>query len=262
MTATSASLVGRARGFVGRRVRSLRRALAGPPGEEALVHERLPLPAELVALDGEEGAALLAEAGAEVDYHRLRDHYVPQRNPRFCGPATLAMLLNALHDAGTPPFAGQAPGVPAPARRYDQDSIFTVRTEAVKPRAEVIRGGMGLPILAGYFAAHDALGAVHFASDVGLDAFRARAVSALADPDAFVAVNYHRPTLGQQGTGHISPLAAFHAASDRFLVLDVSRHRYPPVWVRAADLHAALDTDVGPHSRGFVIARLGNRRET
>lgn len=261
MTAGSASLVGRARGFVGRRVRSLRRALAGPPAEEALVHERLPLPPHLVALDGEEGAALLAEAGGGTDYHRLRGHYIAQRNPRFCGPATLAILLNALHPAAAVPPARHAPGVAVAARRYDQDSVFTARTEAVKPRVEVVRGGMGLPILAGYLAAHDALGEVHFASDVGLDEFRERVVPILGDPDAFVAVNYHRPALGQEGTGHISPLAAFHAASDRFLILDVSRHRYPPVWVPAADLHAALDTDVGPHSRGFVIARLADARE-
>lgn len=247
-TAPLASLVRRARGLVGRKVRSLRRALAGPPAEEALVHERLPLPPHLVALDAEEGAELLAEAGREAAYHRLRPHYVPQRNPRFCGPATLAIFLNALH----------ARDAARPGSRYDQDSIFTARTEAVKRRAEVVRGGMGLPILGGYFAAHDALGEVCFASDVDLDAFRDRVVPLLADPATFVAVNYHRPTLGQEGSGHISPLAAYHAASDRFLVLDVSRHRYPPVWVRAADLHAALDTDVGPHSRGFVISRLAN----
>jgi hypothetical protein len=224
----------------------MRRALAGPPAEQALVHERLPVPPHLVALDTEEGATLLAEVGGEADYHRLHSEYVPQRNPCFCGPATLAMLLNALH-------AGRAA---APARRYDQDSVFTTRTESVKPRAEVVRGGMGLPILGGYFAAHDALGEVCFASETDLDAFRERVVPVLSDAAAFVAVNYHRPALGQEGTGHISPLAAFHAASDRFLILDVSRHRYPPVWVRAADLWAALDTDVGPHSRGFVISRL------
>ena len=78
----------------------------------------------------------------------------------------------------------------------------------------------------------------------------------LVDDQTFVAVNYHRPTLGQEGTGHISPLAAYDAGTDRLLVLDVSRHRYPPVWVRAADLFAAMDTDAGPHSRGFVTVRL------
>ncbi|HVQ02925.1 MAG TPA: phytochelatin synthase family protein, partial [Burkholderiaceae bacterium] len=47
--------------------------------------------------------------------------------------------------------------------------------------------------------------------------------------------------------------------SDRFLVLDVAAHRYPPVWVRSADLWAAVHT-VDPASgrtRGFVIVREG-----
>jgi hypothetical protein len=115
---------------------------------------------------------------------------------------------------------------------------------------------MGLPILAGYFAAHHTLGATVYASDIELADFREQVAPLLAVSGTFVAVNYHRPTLGQEGTGHISPLAAYHEGTDRFLVLDVSRHRYPPVWVRAADLFAAMNTDVGSHSRGFVTASL------
>jgi len=193
------SVFRRARGLVGRKVRALRRAFAGPPVEEAVVDERLPLPSYLVALDTEEGSALLAEAGDAVDFHQLHDHFVPQRSPSFCGPATIAIVLNALHA-----------GAGAPARRYDQDTVFTDRTEAVKPRIEVIRGGMGLPILAGYLVAHDLRGEACFASDFSVDEFRDRVVPLLVDDDTFVAVNFHRPTLGQQGTGHISPLAAYH----------------------------------------------------
>lgn len=98
---------------------------------------------------------------------------------------------------------------------------------------------------------------LHFASDVRLDGFRTRVVPLLFDRETFVAVNFHRPKLGQEGTGHISPLAAWHEASDRFLVLDVSRHRYPPAWVAAADLFSAMNTVAGTHTRGFVTARLG-----
>lgn len=235
----------RVRGFLGRKARALRRVLAGPPGEERLVPGRLPLPAHLVALDSPEGAALLGEVGTGWDYDQLTEHYIPQRSPRFCGPATMAIVLNALHArAGTsaPPF--------------DQDSVFTPRTEAVKPKDEVVRGGMGLAILAGYLAAHDLRVDVRFASDASLDAFRDLAVPLLSEPEVFVAVNYHRPTLGQEGKGHISPLGAYHAPSDRFLVLDVSRHRYPPVWVGARELFSAMNTVAGTHSRGFVTARL------
>jgi hypothetical protein len=55
--------------------------------------------------------------------------------------------------------------------------------------------------------------------------------------------------------GHISPLGAYHAASDRFLLLDVARYKYPPVWVKADALFAAMRTNdlVSGKSRGFVM---------
>jgi hypothetical protein len=44
-----------------------------------------------------------------------------------------------------------------------------------------------------------------------------------------VIVNYLRKAIGQEKGGHISPLAAYDAETDRFLILDVSRYKYPPV---------------------------------
>ncbi len=58
---------------------------------------------------------------------------------------------------------------------------------------------------------------------------------------------------------HWSPLAAYHEGTDRFLVLDVARFRYPPYWATAADLFKAMNTtdlDSGK-SRGFVVATKG-----
>jgi hypothetical protein len=45
------------------------------------------------------------------------------------------------------------------------------------------------------------------------------------------------------------------AASDRFLVLDVNRMRYPPYWARAEDLFRAMktfDPDAGA-ARGYLL---------
>jgi hypothetical protein len=56
--------------------------------------------------------------------------------------------------------------------------------------------------------------------------------------------------------GHISPLAAYDKEGDRFLILDVSRYKYPPVWVEAAALFAAMNTtdkDNENRTRGYVI---------
>ena len=54
-------------------------------------------------------------------------------------------------------------------------------------------------------------------------------------------VNYYRKAMGEEVGGHISPLAAYDVKADRFLVLDVARYKYPPVWVKTADLFAAMN---------------------
>jgi hypothetical protein len=71
----------------------------------------------------------------------------------------------------------------------------------------------------------------------------------------FIAVNYRRNHVGQPPGAHFSPLAAYDEASDSFLILDVARYKFPPVWVAAADLFDAmntLDSDSGK-TRGFIV---------
>jgi len=70
-------------------------------------------------------------------------------------------------------------------------------------------------------------------------------------------VNYDRKALGQAGGGHISPVAAYHAPTDRVLILDVARYRYPSVWVPLADLWEAIRTtdSTSGRSRGVVVVR-------
>jgi hypothetical protein len=70
-----------------------------------------------------------------------------------------------------------------------------------------------------------------------------------------VIVNYLRKSIGQETGGHISPIAAYDQSTDRFLILDVSRYKYPPVWIKAQELWQAIatvDFD-GGKTRGFVL---------
>lgn len=206
----------------------------------------LPVPGHLIALPSPEGVAMLAASRPIGGYLRLSPHYEPQLSPKFCGPATLAICLNAL---GLLPPATADPVRP----RFTQANVFTPRTEAVRARHKVEREGMGLTVFAEFAAAHGGRPEARFAGDESLEAFRSLAREVLADARRCMAVNYFRPALGQEGKGHTSPLAAYDAASDRFLVLDVSRVRYPPVWVRAEDLFAAMNTRAGANTRGFAI---------
>jgi hypothetical protein len=100
--------------------------------------------------------------------------------------------------------------------------------------------------------------AVHHASDSSVEKFRAVAKDYLSQEDHFVIVNYLRKAIGQEKGGHISPLAAYDAETDRFLILDVSRYKYPPVWVTAPELFAAMNTtdaDNQNRTRGFVLVQ-------
>lgn len=64
-----------------------------------------------------------------------------------------------------------------------------------------------------------------------LEEFRDLAIVAIAEPNTFAIVNFLRPSLGQPGAGHHSPLAAYNAQEDVMLVLDVSRYsRRPLAW--------------------------------
>ena len=78
---------------------------------------------------------------------------------------------------------------------------------------------------------------------------------ALLDDGQFVLANYLRASLGQVGGGHWSALAAFDAQSDRVLILDVAKYKYPPVWVSISALRQAIATidTTSNKSRGLVI---------
>jgi hypothetical protein len=217
---------------------------AGP-----VVAETLPLPETLIALSSEEGEALLFAADARADFAPLVEEFVTQVHPAFCGPASISMVLNAL-DLPRPP-SEETLGLGL----FDQENIFTASTEAVKPRAEILRAGMTLDELGQVLAAYELEVNVRHAEDASLEAFRETAAAALDDRDSFVLVNYLRSAIGQETGGHISPLAAYDAETDRFLVLDVSRYKYPPVWVEASALFDAMntpDSDNGGRTRGFV----------
>jgi len=79
-------------------------------------------------------------------------------------------------------------------------------------------------------------------SQLNLREMRYDLKASLIDPDARIMINYDRKGLGQVGGGHFSPLVAYHAPTDSFLVMDVAKYKYPPVWVGADTLFTAMAT--------------------
>lgn len=65
---------------------------------------------------------------------------------------------------------------------------------------------------------------------------------ALGDPNSRVVVNYDRSAVGQIGGGHWSPIGAYSDKQDAFLLLDVAKYKYPPVWIPTERLFDGLST--------------------
>lgn len=212
--------------------------------------QTLPLPPSLIRLDSEAGAQLLIDSQARRAYWPLSVQFVTQKNQAYCGVASMVMVLNAL-GVKAPPAAGFEPFA-----TFTQDNLLNERTEAILPQQTLLKQGMTLTQLGLILESHGVSAVVRHADDDGLEAFRTAASTQLAIPGGHVLANYLRRSIGQELGGHISPLAAYDARSDRFLILDVSRYKYPPVWVTAADLHAAMNTvdrDNDGRRRGYVL---------
>lgn len=212
--------------------------------------ETMPLPANLIGTSTPEGEALLIGAEAREAYFPLVGNYLTQKTQTFCGVASMVMVFNAMQIP--------APEVPeyAPYKMFTQDNVLDARTEAILPQQTILKQGITLDQMGQLLAVQPVDVVVRHASDSDLDTFRTEASGHLAQPGHFVLVNYFRNTIGQQKGGHFSPLAAYDKDSDRFMILDVARYKYPPVWVKAEELFAAMntkDSDNQDKSRGYVL---------
>jgi len=193
-----------------------------------------PLPENLISLTAAEGQRLLASAD-RADHPSLTAAFEPQRRPAFCGVASAVIALNALRSD----------------RTVTQASFF----HALPMELRVTFQGMTLDELGELLRQHHVDVEVLHAKDSTLEAFRIKAHENLSRAGDYVLVNYQRSVLGQGEGGHISPLAAYNAETDRFLILDVAAYRYPPVWVSAAELWNAINTvdSTSRQTRGLVV---------
>jgi hypothetical protein len=212
--------------------------------------QTLALPDNLTGFSTRDGESYFAESDAREAYFPLSSNFVTQKTQAYCGVASIVMVLNALRVP--------APPVPeyAPYRTFTQDNVLNDGTDAVLPRDLLARRGMTLDQIGGILATEPVKAEVHHAADSSAAEFRKLASSYLGEPGHFVIVNYLRRAIGQEAGGHISPLAAYDAKSDRFLILDVARYKYPPVWVKTTDIFDAMNTPDAVNddkTRGYVL---------
>ena len=212
--------------------------------------QTLPLPDNLTGFESDPGEQLLLDADAREAYFPLASNFVTQKNQAYCGVASIVMVLNSMK-VPPPPVAEYEP-----YKTFTQDNVLDERTDKALPRSVLMEIGMTLDQIAGILRTQPVKADVHHAAESSLDEFRKAAVSYLDQPGNYVIVNYLRKAIHQETGGHISPLAAYDAESDRFLILDVARYKYPPVWVKASELFDAMNTiDSDNHglTRGYVL---------
>ena len=216
----------------------------------SVLAQTLTLPSNLVNFSSKQGEQLLLESKAREAYWPLSAQFVTQNNQAYCGVASMVMVLNAM--------SIPAPVAPAysPYRVFTQENFFNNEQTRKALAPEVVaRQGMTLDQLGQLLATYPVKQKVYHSTDANLAEFRKLVVENLQKPNSFVVVNYLRKVIGEEKGGHISPLAAYNEQTDRFLILDVSRYKYPPVWVKAADLWQAMATKdtVSHKTRGFVL---------
>jgi phytochelatin synthase len=228
----------------------------------------------LVPFASDEGLARLARSSAKVDFPVLANQYEEELDAAF-GPASAAMVLNAVKaKSGDLPKDDSRlhaddlkylpPGLDPIIPRYTQDNVLV---KSPKTRAQVL----GEPVTINGKQVHDfgfqvrqldALLRVNGLStklvivdDAKSEAdIRADLIENLEHPGDYVIISYLREAVGQPGPGHLSPLGAYDAESDSFLVLDVNPSRAGWVWMPTATLIKGMRTFDTVENRGYIVA--------
>jgi hypothetical protein len=198
----------------------------------------------LLYLSQQEGIRLLQQ-NLTPNATRLLSHYVTQQTPSLCGAASAVMILNSSSVA--------APHDPWRYHYFTQDNFFSDEVESVVRRYQVDRRGMLLQELGLAIASWGLPTRVVPACELTLPAFRTLLRDAL-EGSLFVIADFSRETLAQLGGGHHSPVAAYDAETDQFLILDVARYKHIPFWVKTTRLWDAINTtDDEGHCRGVAL---------
>ncbi|CAB9503606.1 Glutathione gamma-glutamylcysteinyltransferase [Seminavis robusta] len=226
---------------------------------------RRPLPDSCTALSSPQGQERFASAMANKgvkSFFVLMEQYTTQPEPAFCGMTTLVMVLNALAVDPRKPWKG-------PWRWYEETMLnCCLDLEEVKQTGITIQDFRCLAICQGLFvdtvyaaaAPQDGDDKNTSTTSSSVEDFRRAVQQACVGsttPDELLVVSYSRKVLGQTGSGHFSPIAAYDAASDSVLVMDTARFKYGPHWVSVPLLWDAMKP-VDPttnRSRGYLVLR-------
>ena len=206
-----------------------------------------PLPDNLIDISSKPGMVLFSK-NINQNLLKLLEHFTTQKTMTYCGVASAVMVLNSSGLAAPIDFQH------APYHYFTQEDFFNEQVQQIISVEEVQKVGINLLTLNQVIQSFGLKSEVFFANELSLDEFRSLLKNTLLNQQ-FIIVNFLRTELQQQGNGHHSPIAAYDEKTDRFLILDVARYKYPAYWVKAEDLWNAVNTKDNETYRGFIIIR-------
>jgi glutathione gamma-glutamylcysteinyltransferase len=209
---------------------------------------RRSLPDHLIDFSSTEGKRLFSEAlqsGHMENYFKLVGQYFSQSDVAFCGLAVLCTVLNSLS-------IDPARIWKSPWRWFSEEMM-----SCCLPIEQIRKKGINFDEFKLLASCKGAMVTSFRFEECTLDQFREHIKRVTMSSNEFMVVSYYRKHVGQTGTGHFAPVAGYHEGSDKVLLLDVARFKYPPHWVPVPLLHGAMK-DIDPDtnkSRGYFLLK-------
>ncbi|KAF9335775.1 hypothetical protein BG006_010665 [Podila minutissima] len=206
---------------------------------------RRKLPEHLVSFTSPKGKQLfrkMLELGYGEGYFSLVGNFTTQSEPAFCGPSSLAMVLNSLEVDPQRQWKG--------AWRWYSDELL----ECCAPADQVKAKGITFNQFACLSKCHCDV-QVRRANQVSLEQFKKDLEMVCSRDDIHMVVSFSRKALGQTGDGHFSPIGGYVPSEGMVLVLDTARFKYPSYFVSVKELWKSLfpiDVETGS-SRGYFL---------
>lgn len=222
-----------------------------PPPSPTKTFYRRELPSDLVSFTSAAGRKLFKESlneGFAEGYFNLAGNFTVQSEPAYCGPSSLAMVLNALEVDPGRTWKGVW-------RWYSDELLESCRTES-DLKANGITYDQFLCLASSHAQVVSKRGRTatreEFLRDIKYVTQR---------DDVFMVLSFSRRVLGQTGDGHFSPIGAYHSGTNMALVLDSARYKYPSWFGDVDKLYDSLqpdDKETGLPRGYFLISRANS----
>ncbi|KAI8340032.1 Phytochelatin synthase-domain-containing protein [Chlamydoabsidia padenii] len=203
------------------------------------------LPSTLVRFSSSLGKTFFRssmEANHAEGFFPLTGNFTTQSEPAYCGPSSLAMVLNALEVDPKRRWKGNW-------RWYSDELLNCCSTQE-----EMKKNGITFDEFACLAKCHSEVEAKR-APTFSFEEFQKDVVDVTGRSDKFLVVSFSRKTLGQTGDGHFSPIGAYNPDNKMVLVLDTARYKYPSYWCPIDMLYESMnpiDKSTG-RPRGYFL---------